>query len=68
MRILRIMMRLLDYLRVRKMKPIEFAALSGISLATLYRYLKGGTPSEEIAYKIETATNNMVKYERSKLD
>jgi hypothetical protein len=53
-------MKLQDYLLEEKTDPVRFAVDNGFSVASIYRYLKGGRPRFLIAVAIESATKGKV--------
>lgn len=56
-------MRIIDYLNKHRMEPAEFAFKCDISVATVYRLLKGAAMHRSTARKIEERTENEVSYE-----
>lgn len=57
-------MKLKDYLRRNKIHAVEFALSCGISISSLYSYLRGETtPRIEAAMKISRETKGKVSIE-----
>jgi len=56
-------MKLKEYLRIYGMHPIEFAAATGISISTIYRYLSGDVPTVSKILAIEKFTKGKVTSE-----
>ncbi len=57
-------MKLIDYMKKEKVKPIKFASDLGISLATYYNWINGTVrPSLDHLLQIKKYTNNKVLLE-----
>lgn len=56
-------MKLKDYLKTYDIDPTAFAVKAGISVSSLYRFLRGHTPNRTTARSIEKATNGIVTYQ-----
>lgn len=56
-------MKLKDYLNEERIHPAYFAVTNGISITSIYRYLKGERPQFSTACKIEKVTNGKVTVE-----
>ena len=53
-------MRLIDYIKKRKINPKDFAAETGLHFTTIYRIMGGAEPKAGAALKIITATAGVV--------
>ncbi len=53
-------MKLRDYLYKNHIDPVEFSKLTGVSVPSIYRYMRGRTANLRIAYKIEKLTGGEV--------
>ena len=56
-------MKLRDYFKKKRIDPVAFAVESGISVTSIYRYMKGRKPHRKTAYKIEELTGGEVTVE-----
>lgn len=56
-------MTLKEYLRQNQVDPVVFALQVGISVSTIYRYLRGQKCHTNTAYRIEKATKGLVTVE-----
>jgi hypothetical protein len=57
-----------DYFKKHKITPEAFSALTGISRASIYRYMDGHKPSRAIAMVIYAATQRKVTMEELRGD
>lgn len=56
-------MNLKEYFEKEKMDPVVFAVRGGISVSSVYRYMRGERPHRKTAYKIQRMTKGMVSIE-----
>jgi predicted transcriptional regulator len=56
-------MKLKEYLEKNRIEPVIFAVKCGISVTSLYRYLRGSRPHLRTAAKIERMTQKNVTVE-----
>lgn len=52
-----------EYFERNRIDPVQFAVENGISITSIYRYLRGARPTYKIACKIEKLTDGQVKLE-----
>lgn len=56
-------MKLKEYLEKERIDPVLFAVTGGISVTSIYRYMRGGRPHRKTACKIEQMTQGKVSVE-----
>lgn len=56
-------MKLKEFLEKNRLDPVAFAVEVGISVTTIYRYMRGGFAHRNTAYRIERATKGLVTVE-----
>lgn len=56
-------MNLKQYIEKNRLDPVAFAVQVGISVSTIYRYMRGGASHRNTAYRIEKATQGLVTVE-----
>lgn len=56
-------MKLKEYFEEERIDPVLFAVTGGISITSIYRYMRGGRPHRKTACKIEQMTNRKVTVE-----
>lgn len=56
-------MKLKEYFEKERIDPVAFAVKGGISVTSIYRYMKGKRPHRKTACKIEEMTHGKVSVE-----
>ncbi len=56
-------MNLKEYFEKQRIDPVLFAVQCGVSVTSIYRYMRGGRPHRKTAYRIERMTGGKVTVE-----
>jgi len=56
-------MKLKEYFEKNRIDPVEFAVKAGISVTSIYRYMRGERPHMKTAIKLEKLTKKNVTVE-----